>query len=106
MDTAARNSMIKDQTILGLKEQLIRMEKLNRDFEKRYIKMGGELMEKNTFFLPTQNLFLERLLKRHKSMLTKINRVNQKNLIENNRKRTFRILQYYERCGKSQEIFP
>merc|ERR1711954_268042 len=53
---------IKDQTIIGLNEQLIRMEKTLRDYEKRMTHAGLNIKESDAVFTTTKCVMGDRIM--------------------------------------------
>ena len=62
--TLSKDVAIKDQTIIGLNEQLIRMEKTLRDYEKRMTLAGLNIKESDAVFTTTQCVMGERIMSR------------------------------------------
>ena len=60
--TLSKDVAIKDQTIIGLNEQLIRMEKTLRDYEKRMTLAGLNIKESDAVFTTTKCVMGDRIM--------------------------------------------
>ena len=76
---------IKDQTIIGLNEQLIRMEKTLRDYERRMTLAGLNIKESDAVFTTTKCVMGDRIMIRLDEIENKMQALSSKKLREDSK---------------------
>ena len=83
--TLSKDVAIKDQTIIGLNEQLIRMEKTLRDYERRMTLAGLNIKESDAVFTTTKCVMGDRIMIRLDEIEKQMQTLSNKKLREDSK---------------------
>ena len=84
--TLSKDVAIKDQTIIGLNEQIIRMEKVLRDYEKRMTLAGLNIKESDAVYTTTQCVMGDRIMSRLDEIEKSVQIISRRNAKRNYKK--------------------
>ena len=84
--TLSKDIAIKDQTIIGLNEQIIRMEKVLRDYEKKMTAAGMNTKEADTVYTSTTCVMGKRVMSRLDEIEKAVQTISRRDAKRNQKK--------------------